>query len=90
MSNGEIYIEVKTASVTNAREYKGEQWGEQQAALYASDLDYPLPCKLNRKVSDPLKPGRYAISGTGFGTDDFGNLSMKKLRIGAPLSAAAK
>lgn len=85
-----LYIEVKTANVSNPREYKGEQWGEQQAALFADDLDYPVACRINRKVTDPLKPGHYAVSGTGFVTDNFGNLSMPKLRIGAPLSAPAK
>lgn len=78
-----MYIEVKNGKPGNPREYKGEQWGEVQCALFGEGLDYPIPFRLNRKVSDSVTPGRYALDPTGFATDNFGNLQLSKVRLGA-------
>jgi hypothetical protein len=83
-----MHVEVKNATVSNPREYKGEMWGEQQAALCADDLDYPIPFKINRRASEPLQPGKYPLLGSGFGADDRGNLRLNKVRIGERLAAA--
>lgn len=84
-----MYVEVKSEKVSNPREYKGEQYGEQQCALVCPGEDYPLPFKVNRKVADPLKPGRYALDPSGFGTDQHGNLRLNKVRLVA-MPAAGK
>ena len=89
-----MHVEVKTTTITNPRDYKGDSYGEQQAALVASGQDYPLPFKVNRKANDPLKPGRYELDPSGFGTDTHGNLKLNKVRLvavtAAPPAAAAK
>lgn len=86
-----MHVEIKSTNVGNPRPYKDEMYGEQQAALVAAGQDYPLPFKLNRKVSDPLKPGRYELDPAGFGTDAHGNLKLNKVRLiaSAPAPAAA-
>lgn len=76
-----MYVEIKSSEVKNQRDYKGELYGEQQAALVTPGADYPLPFKINRKVSDALKPGRYNISGDSFATDQHGNLRLNRLRL---------
>lgn len=78
-----MHVEIKSAEVKNPRDYKGEPWGEQQAALVSPGADYPLPFKINRKVSEPLKPGRYNLSGDSFATDQHGNLRLNRVRLEA-------
>jgi hypothetical protein len=77
-----MHIEVKDGTPKNPREYKGAMWGEVQAALVAAGLDYPLPFRVNRAANDPVTPGRYHLDATGFGTDDFGNLKLNRVRLG--------
>lgn len=84
-----MHVEIKSAQVTNAREYKGEMYGEQSAALFAEGQDYPLAFKVNRKQSEPLSPGLYDLDAGGFGTDQHGNLKLNKVRL-VPRKAAAK
>lgn len=76
-----MHVEIKSTTITNPRDYKGEQYGEQQAALVAAGQDYPLPFKVNRKASEALKPGRYELDPSGFGTDQHGNLKLNKVRL---------
>lgn len=85
-----IQIEIKSAEVRNQREYRGAQWGEQEAALHCGG-DYPLRFKINRKASEPFKPGRYVLGGDSFVTDKHGNLKLGRVRLEAlPTAAAAK
>lgn len=84
-----MYVQIKSATVANPRDYKGEQYGEQQAALVTGG-DFPIPFKVNRKVSEPLKPGDYDLDGSGFGTDQHGNLKLNKVRLVPRNSAPAK
>jgi len=76
-----MHVEIKSATVQNPRPYKDKMYGEQQAALVADGQDYPLPFKVNRDSTDPLKPGRYDLDPSGFGTDAHGNLKLNKVRL---------
>lgn len=84
-----MHVEIKSTTINNPRDYKGEMYGEQQAALVMAGQDYPLPFKVNRKQSEPLKPGLYDLDAGGFGTDQHGNLKLNKVRL-VPRPAATK
>lgn len=83
-----IQVEIKSSEVRNQREYRGAQWGEQEAGLHTGG-DYPLRFKINRKANEPLKPGRYLLAGDSFVTDEHGNLKLGRVRLEA-MPVAAK
>jgi len=86
-----MQIEVKSKNLANVRDYKGRNYGEQQAAIL-SNGDYPLPFKLNVEQGKEYEPGLYELDVAGFGTDKHGNLLLNKVRLSkiAPAAVAGK
>ena len=80
-----MFIEIKSKASKNHREYKGKQYGEQQAALVMPGADYPLPFKLNVEQGREHDVGRYAFDASSFATDQHQNLKLNRVRLGAPL-----
>ena len=81
-------IEIKSKNLGNVRDYKGNPWGEQSAAIHGGG-DYPTPFKLNVQQGKEYAPGFYELDPSGFGTDKHGNLLLNKVRL-VPAAAAAK
>ncbi|MFC4729259.1 single-stranded DNA-binding protein [Coralloluteibacterium thermophilus] len=81
-----MFIEIKSNTLSGIREYKGRQYGDQQAALFMPGADYPLPFKVNVPADAAHAPGRYTLDGSGFGTDQHGNLRLNRVRL-VPLAA---
>lgn len=76
-----MYVEIKSDNLTGIRQgNNGKSYGEQQAALHTGG-DFPLPFKLNREQGHALKPGRYTLSPSSFGTDKFGNLVLGRVQL---------
>jgi hypothetical protein len=80
-------VQIKSATSTNHREYKGRYYGEQQAALVGGQADFPLAFRLNVERGAEYPPGDYELDPASFHTDEHGNLRMKRVRL-LPTKAA--
>lgn len=80
-------VQIKSKSLGNIREYRGRNYGEQQAAIIGSG-DYPLPFKVNVEVGKEHEPGDYTLDEQSFATDQHGNLQLKRVRL-AKIAPAA-
>lgn len=81
-------IEVKSTNTKPAREYKGKFYADQQAALHNGG-DYPLPFNLNVERGHEVPAGEYTLSPSVFGTDQFGNLIMRRVKPSDLVSTSA-
>lgn len=83
-----MYVQFKSKSSSNHREYKNKFYGEQQAALHGPGADYPLPFKVNVERGHEYEPGEYNLAMDSFGTDQHGNLRLNRVRIGSRIEQA--
>jgi hypothetical protein len=83
-------IRVTVPSDKPEREYqfKDKWYGEQTAAIHTGG-HYPLPFTVNSPKGEYYPKGEYTLDPVSFGTNDRGQLALKRIKL-LPTSGASK